>query len=104
MQTLAAPNTTETTQQPRLMDRVRESLRVHRYALSTERTYSHWIKRFILHHGKRHPLDMGAAEVEAFLSHLATAGQVSASTQNQAMHAILDTKEAVINVLFQLES
>ena len=90
MQTLAERNATPTTgQQPKLMDRVRESLRVHRYALSTERTYCHWIKRFILFHGKRHPADMGAAEVEAFLSHLATAGRVSASTQNQAMHAVL---------------
>ncbi len=75
--------------QPRLMDRVRESLRVQHYALTTERTYCHWIKRYILHHGKRHPMDMGAREVEAFLTHLATTENVSASTQNQAMHAVL---------------
>ena len=50
---------------PRLMDRVRETLRLHRYALSTERTYCHWIKRFIFFHDKRHPAEMGAAEVEA---------------------------------------
>jgi len=56
MQTLAERNATPaTTQPPKLMDRVRESLRVHRYALSTERTYCHWIKRFIFFHGKRHP-------------------------------------------------
>lgn len=91
MQTIAERNATPASapQQPRLMDRVRETLRVHRYALSTERTYCHWIKRFILHHGKRHPLEMGAQEVEAFLTHLATAEHVAASTQNQAMHAVL---------------
>lgn len=52
MQTLAQPNATATSQPPKLMDRVRESLRAHRYALSTERTYCHWIKRFIFFHGK----------------------------------------------------
>lgn len=76
-------------QPPRLMDRVRASLRVAHYALSTERTYCHWIKRYILFHGKRHPLEMGAPEIEAFLSHLATVENVSANTQNQAMHAVL---------------
>lgn len=87
-----------TAQQPRLMDRVRESLRVKRYALSTERTYCHWIKRFILHHNKRHPLEMGAPEVEAFLSHLATAENVSAKTQNQAMHAVLYLYKQVLGI------
>lgn len=85
-------------QQPRLMDRVRESLRVKHYALSTERTYCHWIKRFILHHNKRHPLEMGAAQVEAFLSHLATAENVSAKTQNQAMHAVLYLYKHVLGI------
>ncbi len=85
-------------QQPRLMDRVRESLRVHHYALSTERSYCHWIKRYIIHHGKRHPADMGAAEVEQFLSHLATSGNVSAKTQNQAMHAVLYLYKRVLGV------
>lgn len=99
MQTVAERNTTtDSAQQPKLMDRVRETLRVHRYALSTERTYCHWIKRFILHHGKRHPLDMGAAEVEAFLSHLATSERVTASTQNQAMHAVLYLYKQVLGI------
>lgn len=83
---------------PRLMDRVRESLRLHRYALSTERTYCHWIKRFIYFHGKRHPSEMGAAEVEAFLTHLATAENVAASTQNQAMHSVLYLYKNVLGV------
>ena len=85
-------------QQPRLMDRVRESLRVHHYALSTERSYCHWIKRYIIHHGKRHPAEMGAAEVEQFLSHLATSENVSAKTQNQAMHAVLYLYKRVLGV------
>ena len=59
------------------MDRVRDSLRLHRYALTTERTYCHWIRRYIRHHGMRHPQQMGAAEVEAFLSHLASTGSSS---------------------------
>lgn len=79
MQTIAERNATPAAAKPpKLMDRVVESLRVHRYALSTERTYCHWIKRFILFHGKRHPSTMGAAEVEAFLTHLATAERVAA--------------------------
>jgi integron integrase len=85
-------------QQPRLMDRVRASLRVAHYSLSTERVYCHWIKRFILFHGKRHPSEMGAPEVEAFLSHLAVADRVSATTQNQAMHAILYLYKQVLGV------
>ena len=85
-------------QAPRLMDRVRETLRLHRYALSTERTYCHWIKRFIFFHDKRHPAEMGAAEVEAFLTHLATTENVSASTQNQAMHAVLYLYKNVLGV------
>ncbi len=64
-------------------------LRVKHYSLRTERTYVDWIKRFIWFHGKRHPKDMGAAEVEAFLSHLAVERSVSASTQNQAKSALL---------------
>ncbi|MBW7896563.1 MAG: integron integrase [Opitutaceae bacterium] len=88
----------QTAQQPRLMDRVRESLRVHHYALSTERSYCHWIKRYIMHHGKRHPAEMGATEVEQFLSHLATAESVSSKTQNQAMHAVLYLYKRVLGV------
>lgn len=69
-------------QAPRLLDQLRERIRVKHYALRTERTYVEWARRFILFHGKRHPRDMGAPEIEAFLSHLAQARGVSASTQN----------------------
>ena len=85
-------------QPPRLMDRIRASLRVAHYSLSTERTYCHWIKRFIFFHDKRHPSEMGAPEVEAFLSHLASVGRVSSSTQNQAMHAVLYLYKKVLGV------
>jgi integron integrase len=74
---------------PRLMDQVREAIRTRHYSLRTENTYCHWIKRFILFHGKRHPLEMGEAEITAFLTNLAVEKHVAASTQNQALAAIL---------------
>jgi integron integrase len=74
----------------KLMDQVRQVMRYHHYAYRTERTYCDWILRFIRFHGsKRHPKDMGKSEVEGFLSHLATDGKVSASTQRQALNAIV---------------
>jgi hypothetical protein len=66
---------------PRLLDQVRDRLRVKHYSLRTETAYVDWIKRFILFHGKRHPRQMQAAEVEAFLTHLAVGRNVAASTQ-----------------------
>ena len=74
---------------PKLLDQVREAIRVRHYSLRTEKTYVGWIKRFILFHGKRHPAEMAEAEINAFLSHLAVKGHVSASTQNQALSALL---------------
>jgi integron integrase len=74
----------------RLMDQVRQVLRYHHYAYRTEQTYCDWIVRYIkFHGGKKHPADMGKAEIEAFLSHLATQRKVSASTQRQALNAIV---------------
>lgn len=78
-----------TTNPPKLLDQVRAVLRVKHYSIRTERVYLDWIKRYILFHHKTHPAQMGAAEVEAFLSHLAVAGKVAASTQNQAKSALL---------------
>lgn len=75
--------------QPKLIPRLREALRVRHYSFKTEKAYVHWIKRFIYFHEKRHPQDMGAPEVTAFLNHLANERQVSASTQNQALSALL---------------
>jgi integron integrase len=73
----------------RLLDQVRGKIRVKHYSIRTEQAYVDWIRRFILHSGKRHPRDLGATEVEAFLTHLAVAGRVAASTQNQAKSALL---------------
>lgn len=75
--------------EPRLLDQVRDKIRYKHYSIRTEQAYVDWIKRFILFHNKRHPREMGAAELEAFLSHLAVVGNVSAATQNQAKCAIL---------------
>ncbi|MBN8436909.1 MAG: integron integrase [Candidatus Accumulibacter sp.] len=73
----------------RLLDQLSESIRLKHYSIRTEQAYRGWVRRFILFHGKRHPQEMGACEVEAFLTHLAVEGRVSASTQNQAKSALL---------------
>ena len=74
---------------PRLLDQVRGTIRAKHYSLRTEKAYIHWIKRFIYFTGKRHPRELGAVEVSAFLSHLATERNVAAATQNQALSALL---------------
>ncbi len=74
---------------PKLLDQVRGKIRLKHYSIRTEQAYVDWIRRFILHFGKRHPRELGAAEVEQFLTHLAVAGNVAASTQNQAKSALL---------------
>jgi integron integrase len=83
---------------PRLLDELRAQLRVRNYAYRTEQVYVDWVRRFILFHGKRHPREMGAVEVTAFLSHLAVDRVVSASTQNQAKSAILFLYEHVLAI------
>ena len=75
--------------EPRLLDRVRAAVRLRHYSRRTEKAYVGWTRRFILFSGKRHPSEMGEAEISRFLSHLAVAGKVSASTQNQALSALL---------------
>jgi integron integrase len=83
---------------PRLFDEVRRRLRLKHYSLSTERVYLQWIRRFILANGKRHPRDMGGPEVERFLSALAVVGNVAASTQNQALAALLFLYREVLRI------
>ena len=83
---------------PRLLDEVRRCLRVKHYSLRTESAYLGWIRRFILANGKRHPRDMGGSEVEQFLSTLAVKGKVAASTQNQALSALLFLYREVLKV------
>lgn len=85
-------------EQPKLLDQVRHKIRLKHYSLRTEDAYTHWVKRFVLFHNKRHPRDMGANEVEQFLTALAVQGKVSASTQNQAKSALLFLYKDVLNV------
>ena len=84
---------------PKLLEQVRDYLRTKHYSIRTERAYLDWIKRYILFHGKRHPKDMSAAEVEAFLTHLAVERDVSASTQNQAKSALLFLYREVLGIV-----
>lgn len=84
--------------QPKLLERMRIHLRTRHYSIRTEEAYIDWARRFILFHGKRHPLEMGVAEVGAFLSHLAVERKVSASTQNQAKAAILYLYKQVLEI------
>jgi integron integrase len=83
---------------PRLMDRVRAKLRAGHYSHLTEKAYVTWIRRFILFHQKQHPLTLGPDHIEAFLTHLAIDRKVSASTQNQALNALLFLYRRVLEV------
>jgi integron integrase len=83
---------------PKLLDQVRELIRIRHYSIRTEQAYLQWIRRFILFHGKRHPTDMGARELTEFLSHLAVQRNVSASTQNQALNALLFLYRDVLKI------
>jgi integron integrase len=84
--------------QPPLLERLRRQVRLLHYSIRTEEAYVQWVRRFILFHKKRHPAEMGADEIRQFLSHLASYGQVSASTQNQAASAILFLYRQVLDV------
>ena len=77
------------TQKPRLLDQVRDAIRVRHYSYRTEQTYIDWIKRYIFFFNKRHPKEMGAKEISEFMTHLAVNGHVAASTQNQALSALI---------------
>ncbi len=83
---------------PKLLDQVREQIRLRHYSIRTERVYCEWVKRFIRFHKYQHPAEMGAAEVEAFLSDLAVRKRVSASTQNQALAALLFLYKQVLKL------
>jgi integron integrase len=73
----------------KLLDQVRDAIRLKHYSIRTEDAYADWVKRFILFHGKRHPAEMGVPEITAFLTHLAVHDQVASSTQNQALNALV---------------
>ena len=80
------------------MDRVRRAVRVRHYSRRTEEAYTTWIRRYIVFHGKRHPSELGADDIARFLSHLATDRHVSASTQNQALSAVLFLYRVVLGI------
>jgi integron integrase len=82
----------------KLLDQLHDAIRIKHYAYSTEKTYTHWAKRYILFHNKRHPAEMGAPEIEAFLTHLAQDENVAASTQNQAFNALLFLYRNVLHI------
>ncbi|MDX2271422.1 MAG: integron integrase [Cyanobacteriota bacterium] len=86
----------------KLLDKVRDVIRVKHYSYQTEKAYVQWIRRFILFHNKRHPREMGGIEVNAFLTHLAVSENVAASTQNQALSAILFLYREVVQTELDL--
>ena len=83
---------------PRLLDQMRDRLRTQHYSYRTEQQYLFWVRRFILFHGKRHPRDLGADDVTAFLTHLAVNRRVSAATQSQALSAVLFLYRKVLEI------
>ncbi len=86
--------------EPKLLDRVRDAIRLRHYSRRTEDAYVRWVTRFIRFHRLRHPEEMGPAEIEAFLTHLATHGKVAASTQNQALNALVFLYRNVLKIPF----
>ena len=92
------PDLVEFPAPPRLLDRMREAIRVRHYAIRTEATYIDWARRFILFHGKRHPQELGATDVAAFLTYLAVDRNVASSTQNQAKSALLFLYRVVLEL------
>jgi integrase len=85
----------------RFLDQVRETIRRKHYSLRTESTYIDWIKRYIFFHGKRHPAEMGAPELERFLNYLAVERKVAAATQNQALSALVFLYHEVLRQDFE---
>ena len=83
------PSLSPSPPQPRLLDRIRHACRVRHYRSRTDYCYADWARRFVLFHDQRHPIEMGVAEINAFLTHLAVDGHVSASTRNQAFSALI---------------
>jgi integron integrase len=84
--------------EPKLLDQVRQTARLKHFSLRTERAYAQWVYRFVVYHGKRHPRELGAPEVQAFLTWLAVERDVSASTQNQALCALLFLYREVLRI------
>ena len=83
---------------PKLLDQVRDAIRLRHYSIRTEEAYTQWIKRYILFHKKSNPRELGETEITAFLTHLAVEKHVSASTQNQALSALLFLYQEVLGI------
>ena len=83
---------------PKLLDQVRDAIRTKHYSMKTEQAYIHWIKKYIFFHNKRHPKEMGEKEINQFITHLAVKERVSASTQNQALCAIVFLYKQVLKI------
>jgi len=92
----ATVNAPATPRKPKLLDQLRQAIRSRHYSYMTEKAYVGWVKRFIFFHNKRHPAEMGEVEIGRFLSSLATESHVSASTQNQALNAVLFLYQAIL--------
>ena len=84
-------------EKPKLLDRVRNSLRQRNYAYSTEQSYTNWIKRYILFHDKKHPREMDEKEIEEYLTHLAVEEKIAPSNQNQALSALIYRYQEVLD-------
>jgi len=97
MQNVTQPQAVE----KKLLEQVRDAIRAKHYSLRTEKTYIDWIRRYIIHHGKKHPREMGVPEVQGFIVHLATNNNIAASTQNQALSAITFLYRHVLHVELQ---
>jgi len=89
---------------PRLLDQIRAAIRTRHYSRRTERAYVAWVRSFVRFHGLRHPEELGGPEVTAFLSHLAVEGRVSASTQSQALSALLFLYKHVLEVGYDIRT
>ena len=98
------PQPTSSPQGKKLLEQVSDAIRIKHYSSRTEKTYIDWIKRYILFHDKRHPKDMGADEIQAFIAHLATQKQLAASTQNQALSAVIFLYRYVLKIDITLPS
>jgi site-specific recombinase XerD len=83
---------------PRLLDQVSEKIRFKHYSSRTKKAYVHWIRRFIIFHGKQHPRDLRAREIEEFLTCLAVKQKVASTTQNQAFNALLFLYKQVLDI------
>ena len=97
MTTIVPQALAQVSKKPKLLDQLREALRACHYSCRTEQSYCEWVKRFIYFHNIRHPSEMGEPEINSFLTSLAVQGRVSASTQNQALSALLFLYRHVLN-------